>query len=152
MVETGDVQPVCGDRGAGHFRHAGIHPHGRGAGIQAWEGLDAREGHANSFFAVELAALKGIDINRRKAEFSSDLDIRGKRADEAITIISGFLDNAILFGTPAVRIIHGKGDGILREVLRNELRSYKEVGSFGDEHADRGGAGITVVQLAQSNS
>ena len=96
--------------------------------------------------------LKGIDINRRKAEFSSDLDIRGKRADEAIMIINGFIDNAILFGTPSVRIIHGKGDGILRELLRNELRSYNEVSSFGDEHADRGGAGITVVQFGKNSS
>jgi len=93
------------------------------------------------------SALKGIDINKRKSQFSHDLDVRGKRADEALNILTGFIDDAILFGMPNVRIIHGKGDGILREVLRTELKTYKEVQSCYDEHADRGGAGITVVEM-----
>jgi DNA mismatch repair protein MutS2 len=91
--------------------------------------------------------IRGINLVERRANFSSDLDIRGKRAEEAITIFSGFLDNAILFGTPSVRIIHGKGDGILRQILRDELRTYQQVKQFHDEHADRGGAGITVVEF-----
>jgi DNA mismatch repair protein MutS2 len=62
-------------------------------------------------------------------------------------ILSGFIDDSILFGMSSVRIIHGKGDGILRQVMREELRIYKEVHSFHDEHADRGGAGITVVEF-----
>ena len=92
-------------------------------------------------------SIKGININERLANFHPDLDLRGKRAEEALRILGGFLDNAILFGTPSVRIIHGKGDGILREVLREELKTYKDVRSCYDEHADRGGAGITVVEF-----
>jgi len=91
--------------------------------------------------------VKGINLVERKASFNHDLDIRGKRAEEALIVVSGFLDNAILFGVPSVRIIHGKGDGILRQVMRDELRTYKEVRNFHDEHADRGGAGITVVEF-----
>ena len=94
------------------------------------------------------ASLKGIDINKRKAHFSHDLDVRGKRAEEAILLLGSFIDDAILFGSSNVRIIHGKGDGILREVLRGELKSYKEIRSMKDEHADRGGAGITIVELS----
>ena len=93
------------------------------------------------------STFKGIDINARKANFKQDLDVRGKRADEALMVLGGFLDDAILFGTPNVRIIHGKGDGILRQVLREELNSYQEVRAFHDEHADRGGAGITVIEF-----
>lgn len=93
------------------------------------------------------APMAGIDINARKAQFSHTLDVRGKRADEALKALENFLDDALLFGTPEVRIIHGKGDGILREVLRNALKGYGEVKSFHDEHADRGGAGITVVEM-----
>ena len=89
----------------------------------------------------------GIDINKRKANFSNDIDVRGKRASEAIAILNRCMDDAILFGEPNIRIIHGKGDGILRQVLREELKSYKEVKQYHDEHADRGGAGITVVEL-----
>jgi DNA mismatch repair protein MutS2 len=91
--------------------------------------------------------IRGIDINKRKANFSQDLDVRGKRAEEALAILAGFLDDAILFGNPSVRLIHGKGDGILREIYREELKSYREVKSYHDEHADRGGSGITVVEF-----
>ncbi len=44
-------------------------------------------------------------------------------------------------------IIHGKGDGILRTLVRNHLRKYTQVGSLEDEHADRGGAGVTIVKM-----
>ncbi|NJN27952.1 MAG: hypothetical protein HC819_19260 [Cyclobacteriaceae bacterium] len=91
--------------------------------------------------------LRGIDLNERKANFSPDLDVRGHRADEALMLTASFLDDALLFGVPMVRLIHGKGDGILRQVLREELKSYKEVSAAHDEHADRGGAGITVVEF-----
>jgi DNA mismatch repair protein MutS2 len=92
-------------------------------------------------------ALKGINLVERKANFVSDLDLRGKRAEEALMILSGFMDDSILFGMSSVRIIHGKGDGILRQVMRDELSTYREVQRFHDEHADRGGAGITVVEF-----
>jgi DNA mismatch repair protein MutS2 len=91
--------------------------------------------------------IRGINMIERRANFSSDLDVRGKRAEEALKIFSSFLDDAILMGTPSVRIIHGKGDGILRQILRDQLRTFKEVKHFHDEHADRGGAGITVVEF-----
>ena len=91
--------------------------------------------------------IKGINMVERRAKFSHDLDIRGKRAEEALMIVSNFLDDAILFGSQSVRVIHGKGDGILRQLLRDQLQSYKEVRRFHDEHADRGGAGITVVEF-----
>ncbi|MCG8309703.1 MAG: Smr/MutS family protein [Cytophagales bacterium] len=93
------------------------------------------------------SSIKGIDINTRKANFSHDLDLRGKRSNEALVALTGFMDDAILFGVQNIRIIHGKGDGILREVLRKEIKTYKEVKACYDEHADRGGAGITVVEL-----
>jgi DNA mismatch repair protein MutS2 len=92
-------------------------------------------------------AVKGIDMVERRANFASDLDVRGKRAEEALMELERFLDNALLFGTAEVRIIHGKGDGILRTVMREVLKTRKEIKHYHDEHADRGGAGITVVEL-----
>lgn len=105
------------------------------------------KGKSKKIEKVQSSSIRGIDMNARKANFKEDLDVRGKRADEALMILGGFLDDAILFGSPNVRIIHGKGDGILRQVLREELNSYHQVGSFHDEHADRGGAGITVIEF-----
>ena len=58
-----------------------------------------------------------------------------------------YLDDAILLSIKEVSILHGKGDGILRKVIREYLQSVEEVEHFGDEHVDRGGQGITVVKL-----
>ncbi len=52
-----------------------------------------------------------------------------------------------MLGYPELRIVHGKGDGILRQLVRNHLRSYKEVGAMADEHIERGGVGVTVVKM-----
>ncbi|GAB4348876.1 MAG: endonuclease MutS2 [Flammeovirgaceae bacterium] len=80
-------------------------------------------------------------------DFSPELDIRGKRAEEVFPILDDFMDNAIMLNQTYLRILHGKGDGILRELVRTHLRKYKEVKSLQDEHADRGGAGYTVVMM-----
>jgi DNA mismatch repair protein MutS2 len=91
--------------------------------------------------------MQGVDINEKAANFSYQLDLRGKRGEEALQEVDGFIDNAIMLGSPELRIVHGKGDGILRTLVRNHLRSYKQVQSLEDEHADRGGAGVTVVRM-----
>ena len=81
------------------------------------------------------------------AEFSSDIDIRGKRVEEVLPELERYLDNALMFNASQLRIVHGKGNGVLREVVRNLLKGYKEVKTISDEHADRGGAGVTIVEL-----
>ncbi len=90
---------------------------------------------------------QGIDINEKMLNFSFNLDIRGKRGEEAIGEVDRFFDDALMLGYPELRIVHGKGDGILRTLVRNHLRGYKQVGKMEDEHADRGGAGVTIVKL-----
>ncbi len=91
--------------------------------------------------------MQGVDLNEKAANFSYQLDLRGKRGEEALQEVDGFIDNAIMLGSPELRIVHGKGDGILRTLVRNHLRRYKQVQSLEDEHADRGGAGVTVVRM-----
>lgn len=88
-----------------------------------------------------------IDLNEKMSQFSFDLDLRGKRAEEALTEVARFIDDAVMLSHQNLRIIHGKGDGILRTVIRDYLRKRKEVLRLEDEHADRGGAGITLVTL-----
>jgi DNA mismatch repair protein MutS2 len=88
-----------------------------------------------------------IDLNEKMSHFSLDLDVRGKRAEEALTEVSQFIDDAIMLSHQKLRILHGKGDGILRNLIRDHLRKYKEVLRLEEEHADRGGAGITLVTL-----
>ena len=81
------------------------------------------------------------------ANFSHELSIRGMRADEAMNKIESFLDEALLVGVDEVRIVHGKGYGVLREIARNISKDHPRVSSIEDEHADRGGAGISIIKL-----
>lgn len=86
-------------------------------------------------------------IDKHKTNFHQDLDIRGMRGDEALNAVQYFIDDAILVGMPRVRILHGKGNGILRQLIRQYLSSVPNVTHFADEHVQFGGAGITVVDF-----
>lgn len=87
-------------------------------------------------------------LSEKRLTFKSEIDIRGKRAEEAISIIQEFIDHAIMFDVKELRVLHGKGNGILKEIIRSYLKSEPMVKSFKDEHVDFGGAGITVINLA----
>ena len=85
------------------------------------------------------------DISARKLRFRDHIDVRGMRAAEALEQVQDFIDDALMVGVRTVSILHGKGTGALKEEIRRYLRSVPEVASAVDEHADRGGAGITIV-------
>ena len=87
------------------------------------------------------------DISARKLAFRDHIDVRGMRAAEALEMVQQFVDDALMLGVESVTILHGKGTGALKEEIRRYLRTVPEVESAVDEHADRGGAGITVVKL-----
>ncbi len=86
-------------------------------------------------------------IDSHKLNFHQDLDVRGMRGDEALSAVQQFIDDAILVGMARVRILHGKGNGILRQLIRQYLQSIPNVSSCKDEHVQFGGAGITVVDF-----
>ena len=86
-------------------------------------------------------------IDNRKLNFKQDIDVRGMRGDEAINAVTYFIDDAILVGVSRVRILHGTGTGILRQLIRQYLATIPNVAHFRDEHVQFGGAGITVVDL-----
>lgn len=86
-------------------------------------------------------------IDNRKLNFKQDLDIRGMRGDEALNAVTYFIDDAILVDMPRVRILHGKGNGILRQLIRQYLSTVPNVADYHDEHVQFGGAGITVVDF-----
>ncbi len=91
--------------------------------------------------------LSGVDMNEKMSNFNFNVDIRGKRAEEALQALDSIMDDAIMLGHSELRIVHGKGDGILRNLTRTHLKTYKQVKRFEDEHADRGGHGVTIVKL-----
>jgi DNA mismatch repair protein MutS2 len=89
----------------------------------------------------------GIDILSKQSSFNATLDVRGMRAEQIIPVVDQFLDDAVLLGQGGLRILHGKGEGVLRKVVRERLKLNKFVAAFGDEHIDRGGDGITTIVL-----
>jgi DNA mismatch repair protein MutS2 len=87
------------------------------------------------------------DINVRKSQFSPNLDLRGMNAEDATNATLKFLDDAVLFSEKHLQILHGRGDGVLRRIVRDVLKHNKDVQSFDYEHIERGGDGITVVVM-----
>ncbi|MCH5234054.1 MAG: Smr/MutS family protein [Muribaculaceae bacterium] len=83
----------------------------------------------------------------RQLNFKTDIDVRGFRAEDALQAITYFLDDAIQFNARRVRILHGTGHGILRSLIREQLKTNSSVKDFHDEDVRFGGAGITVVDL-----
>ncbi len=94
------------------------------------------------------ANVQGFNYSEKAAEFSGELDIRGKRAEEALGELDAYIDQAVVVGFGQLRIIHGKGNGVLKDVVRNHLRHFPQVVNMADDHADRGGHGVTVVTMA----
>lgn len=94
-----------------------------------------------------FAKRTGFDTNLKMMDFSPNLDIRGKRGEEILSLVQNFIDDGFMLGLKDLRIVHGKGDGILRDLTRNLLRGMNSVAKIEDEHADRGGSGVTLVTL-----
>ena len=87
------------------------------------------------------------DIYNRNLAFKPDIDVRGMRGDEAIQTVMHFIDDATLIGMSRVRILHGTGNGILRNLIRQYLHTVPAVKDYHDEHIQFGGHGITVVDI-----
>lgn len=96
---------------------------------------------------VSLEKTTRETIDNRRSTFRQEIDVRGMRGDEAMNAVQYFIDDAILVGVTQVRILHGKGNGILRQLIRQYLNTVPNVLSARDEHIQFGGAGITVVEL-----
>ena len=84
-------------------------------------------------------------INERKLNFSTEMDVRGERLNDAIEKVTRYVDDAIMVGVSSVRIIHGKGTGVLRDELQKLIRTMPGVASVRDEHIQFGGTGVTIV-------
>ncbi|MBR6446411.1 MAG: Smr/MutS family protein [Prevotella sp.] len=98
-----------------------------------------------SAYSISRQTRETIDAHRKN--FRQEIDVRGMRGDEALNAVMHFIDDAILTDMSQVRILHGKGDGILRQLIRQYLSTVPNVKHFADEHVQFGGAGITVAEI-----
>lgn len=103
-----------------------------------------QEVHVASYLSKETQD----HVRAKHLQFQQDIDVRGMRGDEALQAVTYFIDDAILVGASRVRILHGTGNGILRQLIRQYLHTIPSVRDARDEHIQFGGAGITVVELS----
>lgn len=108
-----------------------------------------REIRGSGHFNHQRHNLLNVDerITQRKLNFKSEIDLRGERLSDALDSVSRFIDDALLVSASNLRILHGKGSGVLREEIRKYLKTIPQVKNFYDEDVRFGGAGITVVEL-----
>ena len=115
------------------------------SGKRKVESGNSAQKHAE--LAIQTSKMTRATMEDRKSNFHQDIDVRGMRGDEAIDTVMHFIDDAILIGMSRVRILHGTGSGILRQLIRQYLHTVPNVKSCRDEHVQFGGAGITVVDI-----
>lgn len=148
-IRPGDFVQLEGQQGSGEV----IETDGKTALVQFGEfkiRLDVSRLKKTSRTVISnkpLSAPSVIPIHEKRLLFNNLLDVRGKRVEEALPMVEQFIDTAILLGQAEVKILHGKGEGILRKAIREKLKTYPQVASLADEHVEQGGAGITVVVL-----
>ncbi|MDE6754252.1 MAG: Smr/MutS family protein [Muribaculaceae bacterium] len=96
---------------------------------------------------VTVSSSTSNESRERQLNFKNEIDVRGMRADEALQAVTYFLDDAVQFNARRLRILHGTGHGILKTLIRQQLKSNPNVADFRDEDVRFGGAGITIVDL-----
>lgn len=102
-----------------------------------------KEAKSSTFVSAQTAD----SMHEKKLHFKHEIDVRGMRGDEALQTVTYFIDDAILANVSPVRILHGTGTGILRQLIRDYLSTVPGIQHYRDEHVQFGGAGITVVEL-----
>lgn len=106
--------------------------------------------HANEPLDVRSTASVNSDTVEQSAAFQPKLDIRGTRVEEAMKMVEEFMDNALVMSSTTLRIVHGKGNGVLRQVVRNKVREYHKQATITMSHPapEYGGDGVTVVEMS----
>ncbi len=117
--------------------------------IKMWvdfENLRHKKKNAPSTEVKKTRRVTGIQ-SRALREVSGEIDIRGMASDEAILELDRYIDNAVISGLETVRIIHGKGTGVLRKAVQNHLRSHRNINSFRLGTFGEGENGVTIAEL-----
>ena len=140
--EIGEIVEIKGTKAKVNF----------GGNINIWLEIDklkAFDGDKSERIRMTKSNVGTIihDLNNRASNFSLSIDVRGKYADEALEIIKKYVDEAIMLHITFCKILHGRGNGVLRSTIRDYLRTLDDVVSISDESVEHGGDGITIVEI-----
>ncbi len=117
--------------------------------IKMWadfENLRLKSKNAPTTEVKKTRNVSGV-ASRKDRVISGEIDLRGQSSDEAILELDSYIDNAVLSGLETIRIIHGKGTGILRKNIQDHLRRHKNIESFRLGTFGEGENGVTIAQL-----
>ena len=103
--------------------------------------------HANE--PLDIRSTKGVqtDMSTNSATFESKLDIRGLTKEEALKTLETFVDKALMSNATHLNILHGKGNGVLRQAVRQKLKEYTAIKNIWHPEAQQGGDGVTLVEI-----
>ncbi|MBQ9549139.1 MAG: Smr/MutS family protein [Bacteroidales bacterium] len=97
--------------------------------------------------ATRIVRKEDEGIRQRRLGFKPEMDLRGERLQDALEAVMHYIDDALMLGMGQVRIIHGKGTGVLHEEIQKYLRTVPGVRAVRDEDVRAGGSGVTIVDL-----
>jgi DNA mismatch repair protein MutS2 len=103
--------------------------------------------HAREELNVQKQKSISVETLNQFNAFENKLDIRGLTPDEALRRVEEFMDRALMNASSELRIVHGRGTGALRNLVRNKVREYREVKQVFHPASNEGGDGVTVVEL-----
>ncbi len=115
--------------------------------LQSWVDVHKLEVVPTSTKKAIKQTVTSFDVNSRMQNFQTELNLIGTRGEEAMKKLQEYIDDAYLLGFKQVRIVHGKGYGILRKLVREYLKKSKQVEYVTDEHIELGGDGVSLVTL-----
>jgi len=97
---------------------------------------------------VEVNRNMGIkrDLKRQEGGFKPEIDVRGFRREEVLDLVQDFIDRGMIENVKTLKILHGKGNGTLRNAVREKLREYKHA-KASHPSPNQGGDGVTIVDL-----
>ncbi len=154
IIEVGDAVRIKGQRSTGEVLEKKNKTVVVAFGtIKSTLKLDQLEKVSNNQLKKETSGVSVISANssdtmsEKKLHFKPEIDVRGMRADEALQAVTYYVDDAIQCNVGRVRILHGTGTGVLRQIIRDYLKMIPGIRRFQDEHVQFGGAGITVVEF-----
>ena len=117
--------------------------------IKMWVGFDELTVKSKSKPSTEIKKTRRVTGMQSRAtrQVSGEIDMRGMACDEAILELDRYIDNAIISGLETIRIIHGKGTGVLRNGVQTHLRNHKAIKSFRLGTFGEGENGVTIAEL-----
>jgi DNA mismatch repair protein MutS2 len=103
--------------------------------------------HANEPLDVRPNKSIGTDVTQSTANFESKIDLRGLSREEALKLLENFVDKALMSNVTQLKIVHGKGNGVLRNAVKMKLREYNAIHEIRHPEQNEGGDGVTIAML-----